>query len=64
MRLTCPHCGLSLTVRSWTIAPSYCPRCLVRRRKVVEFIVPAEGAQAGAAPGPAAAPVAPEHSGG
>jgi hypothetical protein len=39
MRLRCPRCGLSLAIRSPTIAPSYCPRCLVRRRAAVEFVV-------------------------
>lgn len=47
MLLTCPRCGLSLAIRSMTIAPSYCPRCLARRREAVE-LVRAEPMQAGA----------------
>ncbi|HWF73795.1 MAG TPA: hypothetical protein VG186_10655 [Solirubrobacteraceae bacterium] len=38
MRLTCPRCRLSLTIRNWSIAPAYCPRCLVRRREAVELV--------------------------
>lgn len=43
MRLNCPCCGLSLNPRSAMIAPHYCPRCLVRRRVAVEFIVTQPG---------------------
>jgi hypothetical protein len=46
MRLTCPRCGLSLTPRSATIAPHYCPRCLARRREAIEFVVAVDGAEA------------------
>ena len=38
MRLNCPRCGLTLNFRSASIAPHYCPRCLVRRREAVEFV--------------------------
>jgi hypothetical protein len=47
VRLTCPRCGLSLTVRSMLIAPPYCPRCLGRRRALVELATSAPRARAG-----------------
>jgi hypothetical protein len=36
LRLACPNCGLSISVRA--VAPIYCPRCLVRRGRAVELV--------------------------
>lgn len=33
----CPACGLTLTPRSPILLPRHCPRCVVRRRVVVEL---------------------------
>lgn len=34
---TCPHCRLSVRTRFPSFPLQYCPRCLARRRRLVEF---------------------------
>jgi hypothetical protein len=34
---TCPNCRLSLRTRFPSLPVQYCPRCLARRRRLVEF---------------------------
>jgi hypothetical protein len=36
-RVHCPTCGLTLTPRSPILLPRHCPRCVVRRRILVEL---------------------------
>jgi hypothetical protein len=33
----CPCCGLALSTRAALLPPRHCPRCLVRRRRLVEL---------------------------
>ena len=35
---TCPRCGLSLAERFRASALSHCPRCIARRRTLVEMV--------------------------
>jgi hypothetical protein len=41
----CPTCGLTLTPRSPILLPRHCPRCVVRRRLLVELEACTIGAQ-------------------
>jgi hypothetical protein len=42
MFMNCPECGLSVRLTSPYMPLDRCPRCLVRRRRVVEMRVMAE----------------------
>jgi hypothetical protein len=40
--LRCEACGLALAARWPQASPKHCPRCLARRRKVVEMLASEE----------------------